>query len=165
LLLLEYRSFISFFKTIQSHLPDIIEGKILLKSSSRIAAILLPLLATLAWKNTIKQTSPINGIYDVKQMTINDSLINLYNIRRNDSMLTRIYFETNNICVLQYNSTRKRITVHYAYNADSSQLHAALNNHKKATMNFKVSKLQNDDIKLDGTLSKNSLSLILKKIE
>lgn len=165
LLLLEYESFIQFFDKIQNHLPSIIKGKIFLKLSLRAAIILLPFFATLNWKNSIQKESPISGIYEVEKMTIDSMPFNFDSVRRSDSVLTRIYFETNNVCVLQYNNTAKRITIHYAYNAGSSQLYTVPDNQPGTAMKFTVSKLQNSYIGLSGTLSKNNLNLILKKIE
>ncbi|MFT3704375.1 MAG: hypothetical protein QM802_18545 [Agriterribacter sp.] len=107
----------------------------------------------------------INGIYDVEQMTVDGVAINTDNVKKNDSVLTRIYFETNNVCILQYNSVSRRVVTHYVYHEKSSQLQGIFDNPEKTSMDFTLTRMQHQYVGLDGTLSKAQVHLVLKKIE
>lgn len=91
MLIIEYKSFLAFFSMLQSNL-QVINGKSFLKLLFRFAVIVLPFLATPAWKKQIKKDSVINGIYEVEKLKINDTSVNVDSNRKTDSVLTRPYF-------------------------------------------------------------------------
>lgn len=71
---------------------------------------------------SVKKESPLFGIYEVAALSINGKEIALKERLALDSVLTRVYFDLNNVCVLEYNDPGKRLIAKYSFNDTDNKL-------------------------------------------
>lgn len=164
LLLLNYRQLVDFLFRIKNDWPVVLSGKGTVKNILRLLVMLIPFLATLAWKQSMKKTSFLSGTYEVVNMKVNNRLINADAVRKNDSLLTRIYFEVNNTCVLQYNNINMRLSAAYQYDAVSKNLEANLINKEKTKLDVIVKNSGVKNITISGMFGSDTVNINLEKV-
>jgi hypothetical protein len=74
-----------------------------------VLSSLLAFLFILFASRSVPKEYPVFGAYKVKNMILNGKSVTPDSCAANDSVLSRLYFDINNVCVMEYNSPNRRM--------------------------------------------------------
>jgi hypothetical protein len=107
---------------------------------------------------------PVFGAYKVKNIILNGKSVTPDSCSANDSVLTRLYFDIDNVCVMEYNSPNRRMMAGYIYHeADQTIQCSFMNDGKPTFFHASVYNRNNKDTELKGSLGNDSLQIFLIK--
>ena len=106
--------------------------------------------------------SPIYGRYTVDQLWMNGAAIPRGG---GDSVLTRVYFDLDNVCVLEYNNQHRRLIANYSFIDKSGTTIESRFPDKDNLLLFRASfrRIDPQRLFLRGRLAADSIALILRK--
>jgi hypothetical protein len=114
---------------------------------------------------SIKKESSLFGSYEVAALSINGKEIALKERLASDSVLTRVYFDLNNVCVLEYNDPGKRLIAKYSFNDTGNKLTGIFTREREEYKLNATALKQKNMIKLEGSLGEVVLNAKLKKTD
>jgi len=107
---------------------------------------------------------PVFGAYKVKNIILNGKGVTPDSCPANDSVLTRLYFDIDNVCVMEYNSPNRRMMAGYIYHeADKAIQCSFMNDGKPTFFHASFYNLNNKETELKGSLGNDSLQIFLIK--
>lgn len=108
--------------------------------------------------------SPLYGRYAVDKLSTNGVAVQRGD---NDSVLTRVYFDLDGVCVLEYNSQQRQLIANYRFTDTSHPMIEARFPGKKDFLPFRavVRRIGAGRLSLVGCLATDSIAMILRKIE
>jgi hypothetical protein len=108
--------------------------------------------------------SSLFGAYEVKAMTVNGKYIRIDSCRIKDSVLTKIYFDIDNVCVLEYNSPQRRLIAKYHFSEADKILESNFILQDNSYSLRAMTTLRNaKEMELKGRLDNDSLHIVLLK--
>jgi hypothetical protein len=156
-----YQEMISFFFKVHDNPSRKKFGVSMLPVLGSLLAFLFVLFAS----GSIPKEYPVFGVYKVKSIILNGQSVTPDSCPANDSVLTRLYFDINNVCVMEYNSPNRRMIANYLYHeADKTIQCSFMNNGKQEFLHASVDNQDNKETKLKGSLGNDSLQLFLTKL-
>jgi len=109
--------------------------------------------------------SRIYGRYEVKEFYINGRPLSMPVDGNKDSILTRVYFDLDNVCVLEYNSQNRRLLANYTLEkstaSESWTLEARFPN--KTVLTADISPESEQQLYLRGQLAGAAIKMILRQ--
>jgi len=140
------------------------DGRIFSKFIGPIVAGGLAFLFVRELSRRISPQSPIYGRYAVDELWMNGAAV-----RRggDDSVLTKVYFDLDNVCVLEYNSQQRRLVANYHFVDQSGTTIESRWPDKRVPLLFRarLEKIEPQRLSLKGCLATDSIAMILRKIE
>lgn len=113
---------------------------------------------------SMPQESSLYGRYETTALSVNGKKMQATSPGNCDTTLTRVYFDMNNVCVLEYNNPGHRLIANYRFNEANKILESTLKDAgKEILLHAAVSFKGNRQIELQGTLGGDSLKLLLLK--
>jgi hypothetical protein len=111
-----------------------------------------------------KAESSLFGAYEVKDMTVNGRYTSLDSCRIKDSVLTKIYFDIDNVCVLEYNSPGRRLIAKYRFNEADNKLESDFTYRGQPYSLLATAAIRNQQqIVLNGSLGNDSIIIVMVK--
>lgn len=127
--------------------------------------IFLPFLFIFLDSRSIPKESPLYGEYEVTSLSINGKHLPLDTRRNSDSILTKVYFDMSNVCVLEYNSPDRRLIANYTFDEEAKILKSTLETAgKQHLLHMLVAIHNNQPTGLTGKFGNDSLQLLLHKV-
>lgn len=134
--------------------------------STAVVCILISLGIVYANKKAIRNESPLHGSYEVKQIGKNTQEMFYNNITGKDSVLTKIYFDLNNVCVMEFNDPGKRNIEKYDFDPIKHELYTSVKSSGKyMPVHLRADVINKKELWLTGSVGKDSLRLLLSKLQ
>jgi hypothetical protein len=146
--------------------PQALNGKkVLLQWLGPIAIIGIGFLFIAEGRHRLPDRSHIYGRYEVTSISVNGRSLPIPVDGNKDSILTRVYFDLDNVCVLEYNSQNRRLLASYTLEKSTASgswtIKARFPN--KTVLTADISPESEHHLLLRGRLSDDWISLILQK--
>jgi len=136
--------------------------KILIKFS----AIVLAFLFVYRLENEPTQNEIIRGTYDVKSLKGSSPFFPSDSSQK-EARLTKIYFDINDLCVFEFNSTNYRKIGHYDFDSIQKRINVVFeqNPENVAVLSATLSQLEGtQQMLMSGKMGKDSLRVIMQRI-
>jgi hypothetical protein len=129
-----------------------------------VSSALLAFLFVRFGSSLIPKEYPVFGEYKVKNIIFNGAPETSGSCPANDSVLTRLYFDINNVCVMEYNSPERRIMANYSYHESDKTIQCSfMNNRNPKVFHVTVYNQNNKETELKGSLGNDSVQIFLIK--
>src|SRR5260221_1181206 len=130
---------------------------------------LLAFLFILNSSHRLPMRSNLYGRYEVREMSVNGRPLSAVGDGNKDSVLTRVYFDLDNVCVLEYNSQNRRLLARYTLDkshetSDSWRIESRfLNKGKEVLLAANISLESEQEFLLRGRFSGDWIEMTLRK--
>jgi hypothetical protein len=158
----EYPALISLlFPVPQAPVPK----KVRLQWLAPIAICLTGFLFIAEGRHRLSDRSGIYGRYEVTSISINGKPLPIPVDHNKDSILTRVYFDLDNVCVLEYNSQNRRLLASYTLEKSTASESWTINARfpNKKVLAADISPESEHQLYLRGQLAGAAIKMILQK--
>ncbi|HEY8895896.1 MAG TPA: hypothetical protein VIM79_13815, partial [Niastella sp.] len=159
-LFIEFNRLKEFFFVAKDQLPTV-QLSSYLKIAIRLSIIYIPILL-IAMHGPLNKDPQLMGKYEVKQLTINQQVLN--NVPCADSTLTRVYFDSRNGFVFEFNTPQKRWNGTYTRKNDTLEVKWRTPAEKPVFTGVMSPVNAAGNLILTGMLGNDSIKMALHKI-
>lgn len=165
ILCLERNRIVNFFFRTMNPVAEIGFGKKLFKNGIRISALVIPMAICIFLSDFPNSHPELRGKYEVSKLTINNKEIPKASC--NDSTLTAIYVERQNLIVFENNSPERLQVAHFEFDETSRKMKAIWrfpkDFHDTLSVKFTIPDKQNE-LMLYGIMGRDTIRVRLKKV-